>query len=420
MERDNLYFVLFEQQKDFEQIKNLVDREKTNEITKLSLLKMPIIITGVRRCGKSFLLKIIKNELKLKEKEYLYIDFNDERLINFSVEDFQKIIDFLDENDYKKNCVLFLDEIQEAKGWEKWVERIRKNHVIFISGSNSKLLSKEISTVLTGRSLNFSLYPFSFTEFLKFKKIEIKNWKISLKNQSQIRKNFDIFIETGGFPQRIISDKDVIISELYENILYRDIIGRFNKNLVKQIKEISLYLISNVSSDISLRTLSLLSGIKNIATVKKILDAFENSFLYFTLSKFDYSIKKQIQNPKKIYCVDNGFVTSLGFRFSQNKGNLLENFVAIELKRMGKEIYYHKENFECDFVIKDKLKIIEAIQVCFDFNEKNEKRELNGLLEAMKKFDLKKGAILTYDQEKELKIENKTVTIKPVWKWLLD
>jgi len=109
------------------------------------------------------------------------------------------------------------------------------------------------------------------------------------------------------------------------------------------------------------------------------------------LSKFDYSIKKQIQNPKKIYCVDNGFVTSLGFRFSQNKGNLLENFVAIELKRMGKEIYYHKENFECDFVIKDKLKIIEAIQVCFDFNEKNEKRELNGLLEAMKKFDLKKG-----------------------------
>jgi len=420
MERDNLYFVLFEQQKDFEQIKNLVDREKTNEITKLSLLKMPIIITGVRRCGKSFLLKIIKNELKLKEKEYLYIDFNDERLINFSVEDFQKIIDFLDENDYKKNCVLFLDEIQEAKGWEKWVERIRKNHVIFISGSNSKLLSKEISTVLTGRSLNFSLYPFSFTEFLKFKKIEIKNWKISLKNQSQIRKNFDIFIETGGFPQRIISDKDVIISELYENILYRDIIGRFNKNLVKQIKEISLYLISNVSSDISLRTLSLLSGIKNIATVKKILDAFENSFLYFTLSKFDYSIKKQIQNPKKIYCVDNGFVTSLGFRFSQNKGNLLENFVAIELKRMGKEIYYHKENFECDFVIKDKLKIIEAIQVCFDFNEKNEKRELNGLLEAMKKFDLKKGAILTYDQEKELKIEDKTITIKPVWKWLLD
>lgn len=420
MERNSLYFVLFEQQKNFEQIKDLIDREKTNEIIKLKSLKMPIIITGVRRCGKSSLLKIIKNELKLKEKEYLYIDFNDERLINFSVEDFQKIIDFLDENGYKNNCVLFIDEIQEAKGWEKWVERIRKNHIVFISGSNSKLLSKEISTVLTGRSVNSSLYPFSFREFLKSGKIEIKDWEISLKTQSQIRKSFDIFIETGGFPQRVISGKEIIVSELYENILYRDIIGKFNKNLIKPIKEISLYLISNISSNISLRSLSSLSGIKNIATVKKILDAFENAFLYFTLSKFDYSIKKQIQNPKKIYCVDNGFVTSLGFRFSQNKGKLLENFVAIELKRKEKEFYYHKENFECDFIIKEKLKITGAIQVCSDFSEKNEKRELDGLLETMRKFNLKKGYILSYDQNRELKIENKTVIIKPVWKWLLE
>ncbi len=420
MERDNLYFVLFEQQKDFEQIKDLIDREKTREIINLKSLKMPVIITGVRRCGKSSLLKIIKDELKLKEKEYLYIDFNDERLINFSTEDFQKITGFLDENDYRDNCVLFIDEIQEAKGWEKWIERIRKKHVIFISGSNSKLLSREISTVLTGRSVNSSLYPFSFKEFLKSKQLDIKDWKISLKTQSQVRKNFDIFIEAGGFPQRVISDESIIVSELYENILYRDIIGRFNKNLVKPIKEISLYLISNISSDISLRTLSSISGIKNIATVKKILDAFENAFLYFTSSKFDYSMKKQIQNPKKIYCVDNGFVTSLGFRFSQNKGNHLENFVAIELKRREKEFYYHKENFECDFVIKENLKIIEAIQVCFDLNEKNEKREFDGLLEAMKKFNLKKGIILTYDQDRELNFENKTVIVKPVWKWLLE
>ena len=420
MERDNLYFVLFEQQKDFEQTKGLVNREKTDEITKLSLLKMPIIITGIRRCGKSSLLKLIKNKLKLKEKEHLYIDFNDERLINFSVDDFQKIIDFLEENDYKKDCILFIDEIQEVKGWEKWVERIRKKHIVFISGSNSKLLSKEISTVLTGRSINFNLYPFSFREFLEYKKIDIKNWKISLGIQSKIRKNFDIFIETGGFPQRILSNNDIIVSELYENILYRDIISKFNKNLSKPIKEISLYLISNISSDISLRTLSSFSGIKNIATVKKILDAFENAFLYFTLNKFDYSIKKQIQNPKKIYCVDNGIVTSLGFRFSQNRGNLLENFVAIELKRKGKDFYYHKENSECDFVIKNNLKIVGAIQVCFNFNEKNEKRELDGLLEAMKKFNLNEGIILTYDQEKEFKVENKNIIIKSIWRWLIE
>jgi len=420
MERNDLYFVLFEQQKDFEQIKDLIDREKSEEIIKLVSLKMPIIITGVRRCGKSSLLKIIKNKLNLNKKEYLYINFNDERLINFEVEDFQKIIDFLDENDYKKNCVLFIDEIQEAKEWEKWIDRIRLKYKIFISGSNSKLLSKEISTILTGRSLNFSLFPFSFREFLKSKNIDLKEWGLNLKKQSKIRKKFDEFLASGGFPQRVISKQEIIVSELYENILYRDIIGRFNKNLIKPIKEISLFLVSNITSDISLRKISALSEIKNIATVKEIIDSFENAFLFFSTNKFDYSIKKQIQNPKKIYCIDNGFSTSLGFQFSQDKGKLLENLVAVELKRRNKDIYYHKEKAECDFIIKEKLKIIEAIQVCFNLNEKNEKREFKGLLESMKKFNLKKGLILTYNQEDKLKKENKKIIIKPVWKWLLE
>ena len=420
MERKELYSVLFEQQKDFEQTKDLVDREKSEDIIKLKTLKMPVIITGVRRCGKSSIFKIIKNRMGLNEKEYLYVDFNDERLVDFSISNFQIIIDFLDENNYKKNCVLFIDEIQEADGWEKWIDRIRQKYIIFISGSNSKLLSKEISTILTGRSLNFSLFPFSFKEFLNSKGTDINQWKLSLKAQSEIRKNFDKFVESGGLPQRVISDQEIIVSELYENILYRDIISRFNKNLVKPIKEISLYLISNVNSDTSLRNLSYLSGIKNLSTIKRILDAFENAFLFFSISKFDYSIKKQLQNPKKIYCIDNGFVTSLGFRFTQNKGNLLENLVAIELKRRGNDIYYYKDKLECDFLIKEKLKIVGAIQVCFNLDEKNEKREFNGLVEAIKKFNLKKGLVLTYGQEEEIEIEKKKIIIKPVWKWLLE
>jgi len=420
MERKELYYVLFEQQKDFEQTKDLVDREKSEDIIKLKTLKMPVIITGVRRCGKSSIFKIIKNRMGLNEKEYLYVDFNDERLVDFSISNFQIIIDFLDENNYKKNCVLFIDEIQEADGWEKWIDRIRQKYIIFISGSNSKLLSKEISTILTGRSLNFSLFPFSFKEFLNSKGTDINQWKLSLKAQSEIRKNFDKFVESGGLPQRVISDQEIIVSELYENILYRDIISRFNKNLVKPIKEISLYLISNVNSDTSLRNLSYLSGIKNLSTIKRILDAFENAFLFFSISKFDYSIKKQLQNPKKIYCIDNGFVTSLGFRFTQNKGNLLENLVAIELKRRGNDIYYYKDKLECDFLIKEKLKIVGAIQVCFNLDEKNEKREFNGLVEAIKKFNLKKGLVLTYGQEEEIEIEKKKIIIKPVWKWLLE
>ncbi|MAF35746.1 AAA family ATPase, partial [archaeon] len=228
------------------------------------------------------------------------------------------------------------------------------------------------------------------------------------------------FLEAGGFPQRVLSGQEIVVSELYENILYRDIIGRFNKNLIKPIKELSLHLLSNVSSDLSLRKLSDLADIKNLSTVKQIIDAFENAFLFFTVNKFAYSTKKQIQNPKKIYCVDNGFATVLGFRFSENKGRLLENLVAIELKRQGKEIYYHKEKFECDFVIKEKLKVSDIIQVCFTLTEDNKKREYGGLIEAMDIFKLKKGLILTHDQDEEVTIEGKKIIIKPVWKWLLE
>lgn len=420
MKRENLYYVLFEQQKELEKVvKSLVKREITENILSFIHLKLPIIITGVRRCGKSTLLHIIKEELKLKEKEYLYVNFNDERLIEFSIEDFQKILDFLNEQGYKENCCLFIDEIQETNDWEKWVDRIKEKHPIFITGSNSKLLSKEISTVLTGRSITISLYPFSFWEFLDSKKINLDKWKLDLKLQSVIRKEFSEFLFLGGIPKVIVDNDKRLLSENYENLIYRDIIKRFNPNLEKPIKEISVYLLSNVANQLSTRSLSKTVQIKNLSTVKSILDAFEKSFLFFFINKFDYSVKKQIQNPRKVYCVDNGFVNELGFKFSEDKGRLLENLVFIELKRKNKEIYYFSEKGECDFIIRDGIKIKEAIQVCYDLNEGNKEREINGLLEAMQKFKLKEGFILTYDYENDSILEDKKIKTMPVWKWLL-
>jgi uncharacterized protein len=169
----------------------------------------------------------------------------------------------------------------------------------------------------------------------------------------------------------------------------------------------------------SLRSLSKMVEIKNLATLKQIMNSFEQAFLYFSTNKFDYSIKKQILNPKKTYCIDNGFATTMGFRFSKDKGNFLENLAAIELKRRNKEIYYFREKNECDFVIKEKLKIKGAIQVCYDLNDNNKKREIKGLLNALNKFKLKKGLILTYDQEDIINKDNKTIIVEPVWKWLL-
>jgi uncharacterized protein len=419
MEREKLYYVLFEQQKQIFKEKNLVQREKTKEILSFLNLKLPIIITGVRRCGKSTLLWIIKEKLKLNKKDALYINFNDERLINFSTQDFQKILDFLEEQEFKENCYLFLDEIQETKNWEKWVDRIKEQHPIFITGSNSRLLSKEISTVLTGRSLNIGLYPFSFGEFLSAREISLKDWKLDVKKQAELRKIFLEYLSFGGIPKVIIDNDKRLLAENYENILYRDIVKRFNKNLEKNIKEISVFLLSNVSKEVSLRSLSKTVQIKNISTLKSILDSFEKAFLFFFVNKFDYSVKKQIQNPRKVYCVDTGFVNEVGFRFSENKGRILKNIVLIELKRSSKEVFYYSDKNECDFVIREKTKIKQAIQVCYDFDENNKKREINGLIEAMEKFKLKKGLILTFDQEDEFKINNKKISIKPVWKWLL-
>lgn len=419
MKREALYLILFDQQKDFERENPTVKREITSKVLDLLSLRMPIIITGIRRCGKSFLLKLIKEELHIKEKGYFYINFNDERLVDFSIEDFQKIIDFLNEQGYKDKCFLFIDEIQEAMGWEKWIDRIKNKYPICITGSNSKLLSKEISTVLTGRSINLSLTPFNFKEFLEARKVKIENWRLDLKQRSIIQREFDIFLQSGGIPLRVISGNDIIIRELHENILYRDIIKRFGK-LVKQIKEISVYLMSNPSSLVSLRAVSKMVKIMNISTIKSILDSFENSFLFFFTNKFDYSIKKQIQNPRKAYCIDNGFLVNLGFRLSEDKGKLLENLVAIELKRKEKEIFYYSDKNECDFLIREGIRIVNAIQACYEINEGNKDREINGLLDAMNKFDLKEGLILTYNQEDRFIIKDKTIKAVPVWKWLLD
>jgi len=419
MKREELYAIISDQQQDFEDENPSVKRTITSKATELLPLKMPIVITGIRRCGKSFLLKIIKDKLNLGNQDYLYVNFNDERLANFSLEDFQKILDFIIERGFSENCVLFLDEIQETDGWEKWIDRIRQRHSIFISGSNSKLLSSEISSILTGRSISLHLMPFDFSEFLASKHIAIQGRITDSKQRAVSRAAFGEFLVAGGLPQRVMSGNDIVVRELYENILYRDIIKRFGK-LSREIKEIGIYLLSNPSSPVSMRTVSAFSGIKNLSTLKRIFEAFENAFLFFFVSKIGRSVKKQIQNPKKAYCVDNGFLSSMGFRLSEDKGRLLENLVAIELKRGKKEFFYYSEKKECDFVVRNGNAITEAIQVCYELNDENREREFGGLNEAMNEFGLRKGIILTYDQEESIKDKELTISILPVWKWLLD
>jgi hypothetical protein len=419
MEREQLYKILFDEQKELLDTTEIIGRELEAKAIRLLKTKMPLMITGVRRCGKSTLLHLIKNTLKLKNTQVLYVNFNDERLNNFSTEDFQKILDYMQENNYPKNSFILLDEIQETTNWEKWVDRIKDTHQLIITGSNSKLLSSELATVLTGRTLSVRLYPFSFKEYLKAKKININSWKLDTEIENKIRSELKIYLELGGFPKRVLTNENSILVELYENIVYKDVLSKFGNKQTKNIKQILQYILSNNSKQISTRTLSEISNIKNLATIKKILDTLEEAFLIFTLTKYDYSIKKQIQNPKKVYCIDNGIITTNGFRFSENRGQLLENAVFLELKRREKEIYYHSEKNECDFVTKTGIKITEAIQVCYDLNNENKNREINGLMEAINKFNLKEGLIITFDQEESITKDKKKIKIIPAWKWLL-
>ena len=186
------------------------------------------------------------------------------------------------------------------------------------------------------------------------------------------------------------------------------------------MRELSSLFLSNPSGKFSYRSISDLIGVKNRGVVKSFISAFENSLTFFFLPKFDYSIKKQIQNPQKVYCIDTGLLSNLGFRFSDNEGKMLENLVAVELKRRNENIFYFNDSKECDFLVKGGNKITQAIQVSWKIHRENRERELAGLAAAMDKFGLEKGIILTTGQEETLRQEGKIIQIKPVWKWLLE
>ena len=416
MEKNKLKEVLQDQQGLFDKADDLIERDislkdymKGNEI---------VIITGIRRCGKSSLLKIISK--KLNEK-FVYMNFDDIRLTDFKVENFEDIEEIVSEiYGIKTNVIYLLDEIQNVPFWERWVNNLYAKKIkVFVTGSNSSLLSSEISTFLTGRNKVIKLYPFSFREFLLFKKI--KTDYQTTDERRAVSQTFNEYFEKGGFPLVIINDDLTLSKQYFEDILNKDIIKRYNIKKVKELKDLILYLFSNVSKTYSYSTLKQVSSIKSLSMINNYIEYLKNVFVASTINKFDYSIKKQKVSSSKFYVLDNSFLKTVAFNFSENAGKRLENLVFIELVRRGNEIYYHAKKNECDFIIKEGLKITKAIQVCLILdNVVTKKREADGLIEAMKEYKIKEGLILTLNKEEELVVEGKKIIIKPVWKWLLE
>ena len=376
-----------------------------------------IILTGIRRCGKSTLLKEIMQNMY----NWCYVDFEDERFLDFRAQDFEVLNEVLIEV-YGNVNIYFFDEVQNIEKFETFVRRLQdEGKKIVITGSNASLLSKEFGTRLTGRYKPFEVYPFSFREFLKFKKarVEKDDFYIAEKKVG-LAKLFEEYLLLGGLPEYLKNKDKEYVRTIYENILYKDVIARYAIRRQKVIKELINILATNISSQFTYNALKRALGLGNSITVKEYISYLNNSYLFFELLKFSYSIRQQLNSPRKIYLVDSAFNQVCGINFSQNKGKILENAVFVELKRRNKEVYYYSNKNECDFIIKDGTRITEAIQVCYVLDDTNREREINGLLEAMDKFKLKEGIILTREQTEEITGGNKKIQIMPVFRWLME
>lgn len=342
-----------------------------------------IIISGVRRCGKSVLLQQIRD--RLPQKDYFF-NFDDDRLSNFTVENFQQLYEVFIEL-YGEQNYFYFDEIQNIAGWEHFAKRLyNSGKKVFITGSNARMLSKELGTYLTGCYIAIELYPFSFSEFLDFREQQHLLGDISgTIARGEIQSAFNDYLKQGGFPIYLRSEDGIVLKTLYDNILYKDVMVRNQIVNEREVKELVYYTVSNIGKPLTYTSLAKVIGVKNPTTVKNYLEYIENTYLLFSLSKLDYSVKAQLRNPKKVYAIDNALVSRLGFHFSGEEGRLLENMVYIELRRRGGEIFYHNSgSAECDFVVRDGFRVVQAIQACYLLGSSDTReREIRGIQDAM-------------------------------------
>ncbi|HUD08702.1 MAG TPA: ATP-binding protein, partial [Candidatus Saccharimonadales bacterium] len=359
--------LILRQRKIFLDTSDAISREIIVEkkFQKSVSLREAVIITGVRRSGKSYLMRLIWKKIvaerKMPEKNFLYFNFEDEKLLKFSASDFETLLESyfeVIEPEKSKKIYLFFDEIQNIPGWEKFINRLREDrgYKIFITGSNAALLSKEIGTALTGRNFPVSLFPLSFREFcgFKLKREFMKEDFYGAEEKAKLKKILKSYLKNGGFPEVVIQNFRPLLQEYLKNIIYRDIILRHKIKNEASLREISAFVISNVGVNLSLEKISRMTKVKNLMTVKNYLSHLEDTFLFYAVPKFSYSVKDQIYNPDKIFVVDTGMYNEVAFISSANSGRVLENAVFLELKRRGRDVYYFKEKNECDFIIREK------------------------------------------------------------------
>ncbi|HUW68292.1 MAG TPA: ATP-binding protein [Candidatus Nanoarchaeia archaeon] len=408
---------------------NLLGQKRgiSNELIDLMELKEIKIITGVRRSGKSTILyQIIQHLLNkgVPSKNILLLNFEDAALAHYSPEEIYE--SYLSELNPAFDNFVFIDEVQRKEGWENWIRKkydLKHATNFFVTGSSASLLKKEYSTLLTGRNISEEVFPLSFREFLDFSGIHVDNAEIiSTETRSKVLFNLKKYLEWGGFPEIFFTNENYkrrLLNQYFEDIVYKDIVDRYGTNSMKT-KELGVYLLTNIANSLSMRNARNALGF-GLETISDYIAYMVEAYLLYVVPIYSPSLKIQSANPKKIYCIDTGLRNAVSFKFSEDVGRLAENAVFVELKRHKQEVYYWKNNIgEVDFIVKDGLWPVEAIQVCWNLDdERTKKREVRALWSAMTEFDLNKGFIITEDTEGLEEIDGKQIYFIPMWKWFL-
>ena len=349
------------------------------------------IITGIRRSGKS---TFVNQDFLKTDRNAFYLNFDDPALYGFSASDFVILEEAIErfQNENKGSKAIYFDEIQIVEGWEVFVNsQLRKGNLVTVTGSNASLLSYELGTRLTGRHLDYELFPFNFDEYCKLRKCD------------KTSESFKHFLEEGGFPEYLIYNRTDILKRLFEDILMRDVIVRYGIKDVRSVKMLSVYLASNCGNLITGSKLSAQLGLKTTATILEYLSFLEQCYLFFFVPKFNYSAKAQSVNPKKVYCIDTGMIQNVTLSINADMGRVFENAVFIELRRRTKNIWYYSEAaFECDFLYGRDVVPENAVQVCYELTSENKEREVRGLVETCKKFPGVKPLIVTFNQNDKI------------------
>lgn len=394
-----------------------------------------VTLTGVRRAGKSTLLlqlidKLIQDDVP--RNNTIYVNFEDPKFYNFLNMD---LLDNIWESycDYLKpkgRVYLILDEIQKITGWENWARAKydrKENIKIFVTGSNAELLSSEFASVLTGRHLELFITPLSFREFLRFRDIEVETDKLwLLKNKGRLKNLALEYLHSGGFPKIILTGDELLrkelLSQYFNDILSRDIVNRYKVKDADKLEKLALFYGTNFTRRYNYNKIKRLTDFHlSLDSIQRFSQYLKNAFLIDFLPRFSYSLKDQMQTDRKVYFVDNGMHNAIAFKFSKDKGKLLENAVFQQLKRQKKEVYYFHEKQEVDFVCKQGLDVVELINVCYSLEDRETLlRETSALYEAMRYFKLKESKIIIAEGDSDVIAEHGfDIHIIPFYQWAL-